>query len=363
MYPASSYYYRRRLPGNNRKRISIICLVAALMVFTGYGLLKLVNARDIALDLPAVILGQRGENALNLMYSAVPLLAVSQPLDNQSTIQLADIFIGSLGRVFRLDRHSPVALLEGELPVPVNANPEAVPAVKPEPVLSRPPTPVPGEQQQQSREPVLSGECLVAVYNTHTGETYALTDGMERLQGKRGGVVEVAAAFQEVLEKKFGIRVARSEAINDEVYKYSYAKSQEVLEKLLEDNPETVAVFDIHRDAGKSREESIVEIDGEIFAPVLIIVGSDARAEFPGWQNNYRFAQELASEIDKKYPGLCLGVRVMDGRYNQFLHPRALLLEIGSVSNSTEEAVRSAKLLGEVLGPVILDIKEDSGVE
>jgi stage II sporulation protein P len=361
MYPASSYYYRRRLPGNNRKRISTICLVAALMIFTGYGLLKLVNVRDITPDLPAVILGQRGENALNIMCSAMPLLAASQSLDNQSTMQLADVFIGNISRVFRLDRHSPVALLEGELPVLVEVTPEAVPVVKPEPVPSRPPTPVPEEEQQQSREPVLSEECLVAVYNTHTGETYALTDGMERLQGKRGGVVQAAAALQEVLEEKYGIRVARSEAINDEVYKYSYAKSQEVLKKLLEDNPEIVAVFDIHRDAGKSREESIVEIDGEIFAPVLIIVGSDARAEFPGWQNNYRFAKELAAKIDEKYPGLCLGVRVMDGRYNQFLHPRALLLEIGSVSNSTEEAVRTAKLLGEVLGPVILDITEDSG--
>ncbi|MTI84769.1 MAG: hypothetical protein FH756_12900 [Firmicutes bacterium] len=365
MYPAS-YYYRRRLPGRSRGKGLIICLIVFLMFSTGIGLLKLINIQQAIPKFPLLILGQKGENALNLMCSAMPLLPVSIELNdesnNQSSIQLADILVLRLSRVFRLDRQSPIALLEKELPVPVEVESSAVPVMKAAPVLPNPPSPEP-EEPRQAQVPTLSEECLMAVYNTHTGETYALTDGMDRLQGKKGGVVQAAAALEEELEKKLGIRVARSDAINDDVYQYSYAKSKAVLEKLLAENSQIVAAFDVHRDAGKSREESIVNIDGEILAPILIIVGSDARAEFPGWQNNYQFAKKLASEINKQYPGLCLGVMVKDGRYNQFLHPRALLLEIGSVSNSTEEAVQSARLLGKVLGPLIREIYENKQSE
>jgi len=362
MYSAPYYYYHRRPTGRGarRKKGLVLCLFIFILLGMGYILFKTVNVKTVAVKLPRYILDNNGERAINLMCSAMPLLYHSRALNHESPTQWTGILVREFFHVFRLDRQSPLALLENELPMPAARESPSVPAMKPQkdPYQPPPPSPVP-ETKQQFEAPVLTEDCLVAIYNTHTGETYALTDGMERLQGKRGGVVQVAAALEEVLEEKYGARVARSDVIHDDVYRYSYAKSKETLEKLLQENPKLVAVFDIHRDAGKSREESIVNIDGKIAAPILIIVGSDARAPFPGWENNYQFARKLAAEIDNKYPGLCLGVRVKDGRYNQYLHPRALLLEIGSVSNSTGEAVRSARLLGEVLGPVILELQEE----
>ncbi|MGB9905227.1 MAG: stage II sporulation protein P, partial [Desulfotomaculales bacterium] len=71
---------------------------------------------------------------------------------------------------------------------------------------------------------------------------------------------------------------------------------------------------------------------------------------------NKKFAGELAEKINAKYPGLCLGVRVSDGRYNQHLHPRAVLVEMGSACNSTEEAVAGARLFADVLGELVLEI-------
>lgn len=352
MYPAP-YYYRRRFSrrGARRKQGLALFLLVLFLFVGGYHLIRFVNVGATAQKLSHYILGDKGQYALNLMCSAMPLLNHSQAAGSYSSIPLTNLLVHKFFAALGLDRPNPLALLEKELPALAIKETTAVPAIKKK---APPPPSVPG--RQEAKEPKLSKDCLVAIYNTHTGETYALTDGVERLQGKRGGVVQAAAALEEVLEKKFGVRVARSDAIHDDVYSYSYAKSKETLERLLDENPNIMAVFDIHRDAGKPREESIVDINGEIVAPVLIIVGSDARAPFPGWRKNYEFAKKLAAEIDKKYPGLCLGVRVKDGRYNQFLHPRALLLEIGSVSNSTGEAVRSAQLLGEVLGPMVLEL-------
>lgn len=359
MYSAPYYYYRRRLPGRGTrfKKTLIICMIVSLLLGVGFSLVRVINVQMISAGLPEFILGNNGENSVNLMYSAMPVLNKVEPLNKELPGQLTDLLVYEFFHVFRLDRQDPLALLEQEVPMLAVREPPAVQAVKP--VNPYPvPVPHPGtEEKQQSGAQELTKDCLVAIYNTHTGETYALTDGMERLEGKKGGVVKAAAALEKVLEEKFGIRVVRSDVIHDKVYNYSYANSKETLEKILEENPGILAVFDIHRDAGKPREDSIVSIDGETVAPILICVGSDARASFPGWQNNYRFAKKLASELDKKYPGLCQGVRVMDGRYNQHLHPRALLLEIGSVTNSTQEAVRSAELLGEVLGPLILEIQ------
>ena len=236
---------------------------------------------------------------------------------------------------------------------------ELVAVTVPEPVQDPDPDPDiafrPGEGDEKPAEPVwLSDDCLVVIYFTHTGETYALTDGVERLHGKKGGVVKVGEALQKELEQKYGIRVALSDAVNDTDYGDSYKVSQETLRQLLEQNPSARVVLDIHRDAGRSRNNSLVTVDGREVAPVLMVVGSDARAPFPTWRQNYDFAQELASEMEKRYPGLSLGVRINPGRYNQFMHPRAVLLEVGSVKNSTEEAVQTGRLLA---GPVAEMVK------
>ncbi|WP_051273655.1 stage II sporulation protein P [Desulfotruncus alcoholivorax] len=285
----------------------------------------------------------------SIMLVAVPVMAwVGNNEDIPQVVFPASIAV-PLVRMFGIDRHSPRSILELQVPLlaAINMQQEkTVPVSAPEVVA---------EQDNELMQPVtpISEQSLVAIYNTHTGETYALTDGTERFNGKRGGVVKVAAALGRELEEKYGIKAAVSDTINDANYNTSYTRSQETLRKLLKDNPSVQVVLDIHRDAGKPRENSLVTVDGSTVAPVLIIVGSDARSPFPTWRQNYEFARELADEINKQHPGLCLGVRIKEGRYNQFLHPRAVLLEIGSVSNSTEEAVQTAKLLAGPLAELV----------
>ncbi len=203
--------------------------------------------------------------------------------------------------------------------------------------------------------PRLTSTALLGIYYTHTGETYALTDGTERLTGKKGGVVMAGRAIKETLENEYGIRVACDERVNDEKYALSYVESEKTARRLLEENRDMQILLDIHRDAGKSRNQSLVRVNGRDVAPILFIVGSDARSPFPNWRKNYDYALKLEGKINKKYPGLCIGVRIKEGRYNQFLHPRALLVEMGSVSNSTEEAVESAIMLARVLAGELME--------
>lgn len=344
MYSTPYEYYRRRTmrAGMRRKHFLVIGVLITVLLFgVLYNFAGNINGKNY-----------NYYNSLSIMCSAMPLLGYSQS-DSYPTGQMTSLILNELSGVFRLDRQSPVALLEQEMPLLALGDTSVVSASA---LDNLPPVPVVEESGQKLIAPELSEEALVAIYNTHTGETYALTDGVDRLDGKKGGVVQVAAALQEVLEQNYGIRVVRSEDIHDHMYNDSYARSRETFERMLELNPKIVAAFDIHRDSSKPRENSFVEIEGKKVAPILIIVGSDTRASFPEWRKNYSLAQRIEAEINKKYPGLCIGVRVKDGRYNQFLHPGSLLLEVGNVNNTTEEAVCAAKLLGEVLGPVVWDL-------
>jgi len=244
---------------------------------------------------------------------------------------------------------TPAGLLRTVLPVVdrVTALPVAVPPAR---AASPPAAPVESDEEK-NQAPV-----LVALYNTHTGETYALTDGVERVRG-RGGVVRIAAVLEAGLRQR-GLSVIRSEKIHDACYAASYLESEKTVREVIYAHPEVAALFDIHRDVKQPRAAATVKIGGRDVATVLIVVGSDARQPFPRWRQNLAFAQKVAACADKLYPGLCRGVRVKEGRYNQFLHPRALLLEVGGVNNTREEAEAAAELFAGVLAGALREERD-----
>ncbi|MGB9661544.1 MAG: stage II sporulation protein P [Moorellaceae bacterium] len=201
---------------------------------------------------------------------------------------------------------------------------------------------------------------LVAIYNTHNAEAYAPSDGVEKVPGKNGSIVTVAATLAQSLIQEYGIPVVRSDTIHDYPdFTLAYANSEKTVRHLLAEYPSIQVVLDIHRDAGL-QEPPIAYIDHQEVAQILIIVGSDARLEHPHWRQNEAFARRLAAKMDELYPGLCRGVRVQQGRYNQHLHPRALLLEIGSSNNTLDQAERAAGLLARVIAEVLRDLRQEN---
>lgn len=196
-------------------------------------------------------------------------------------------------------------------------------------------------------------DILVGIYNTHTGETFTLTDGTDRLTGKQGGVVKVAQVVQQTLQKKHQIPVAVSDKVHDQRYATSYLESEKTAKEMVKQYPKMITLLDIHRDGGRSRQDCLVEVKGQKTAPILIVIGSDARLPFPNWKQNYKFACRVAEKMDAMYPGLCQGVRVKEGRYNQFLHPGAILVEVGSDNNSLAEAEKSGEMFAEALAEIL----------
>jgi len=352
MYTAPACRFRNMRPGLACRFVTLACILLTLLCFLFRlftGTVSCATFKDGLNEVPeaVVALFYQGEH-LNVLRSAVPVLRWSGLEEDPFDVYQHQFYWGFLEDIFLAGLDSPAAVLRSQVPVlALLEQPDVLP-------VSGLGSLLPGNAAQLNyTNDALSGDSLVIIYNTHSGETYSMTDKVERLDGRQGGVITVAAALQEALESKYGIKVARSDRLHDVNYDTSYQESEKTARELLAANPKARVIFDIHRDSGKSREQSVVKVNGQDVAPLLFVVGSGTRKPFAGWRQNYAFASTLSSKTNEMYPGLSLGVRVKNGNYNQYIHPHAVLVEVGTSKNSIEEAVRSAVLLADVVAQVI----------
>lgn len=237
-----------------------------------------------------------------------------------------------------------------------------VSASSPIPHPSVPPTatskPVSSPATSSGKKEKLSRDVLVAIYHTHTSESYRPSDGADHLTRQRGGVVQVGEELKKILEEKYGIRTAHSDKIHDYFYNYSYVESEVTARELVTQYPRLTVLIDLHRDGNVPREYTTAEINGKKTARIMLVMGSNRRLEHPRWQENLAFARELDRRLQARYPGLSRGIRLEAGRYNQHLHPHALLIEVGGSENTREEAIQAVIFLAEVLAEMIGSSRE-----
>ncbi len=205
-----------------------------------------------------------------------------------------------------------------------------------------------------------AGEIKVAVYCTHSSESYTSYSGQAKVYGEQGGVYRGAAALQAALQAE-GVGVFVDETIHDwPDWNKSYANSLATAEGLLAAYPNLQLLIDLHRDAGVSREASVAEIGGRSAARIMLVCGSAQRYDNPNWEQNRDFMQRLGDKMEELYPGLLRRVSVQAGRYNQHIFNHAILVELGSTENNIDEIEYSAALLAEAIRQVLLE-EADAG--
>ncbi|WP_378953751.1 stage II sporulation protein P [Pelosinus sp. sgz500959] len=200
---------------------------------------------------------------------------------------------------------------------------------------------------------------LVGLYYTHTAESFVPNTGAtHRPGGQRGDIVNVG----EALAKRLGtydIAVVQDTTIHDyPSFMKAYGASEVTVKKMLAENPSLQMIFDIHRDAEK-RENYIATVNGVQVARMMIVVTTGQQGLVqPHWQQNHAFAKLIDAKMNQRYPGVSRGIRMDDWRYNQHLHPRALLIEVGCQENTKEEAERGIELLGDIVAEIIAENKQ-----
>ena len=210
-----------------------------------------------------------------------------------------------------------------------------------------------------------TSEPQVLIMHTHTTESYALSDNdyydinypSRNLDATRN-VVRVGDEITKQLEAA-GIGVIHDTTVHDyPSYNGSYDRSKQTVETILAQYPSIKVVLDIHRDAIETNDGTryapVANIDGRNAAQIMIISGcDDGTMDYPNYLQNLAFASVLEQQIESDYPGLTRPISFKYKYYNQSLTTGSLLIEVGSNSNSLDEAIYSGYLLGKSLAKTL----------
>ena len=207
----------------------------------------------------------------------------------------------------------------------------------------------------------------VLIVHTHGSEAYTMPPGQEyvpsgesRTTDSQFNVVRVGDEIAAVLEAA-GLEVLHDAALHDyPEYSGAYGRSLETVERYLEEYPTIRFVLDVHRDAISDGDGSpykvISNVEGRSAAQMSFVIGTDGGGlEHPQWRENLKFAAAVQQELAERYPTLMRPITVRNSRYNQHTTTGSLLVEMGAAGNSLDEALLSARLLGEALAEVILE--------
>ena len=193
----------------------------------------------------------------------------------------------------------------------------------------------------EDAQAVAAAKKAVALYCTHSDESYVPTDGSSSIE-KRGGIYDVAESLKKELEQ-LGITVRYSDENHFPHDAGAYRRSRNTAAALAEEGVD--AIFDIHRDGIPDASQYESRVKGQEVTKVRLLVGR-------GNQNaeaNKQFAAQIKAVADKLYPGLIKDIYLGKGSYNQDLMSQSVLLEFGTHVSDKEEAIESTGYMANVL--------------
>lgn len=216
-----------------------------------------------------------------------------------------------------------------------------------------------GDSAKEEQEPpAASGEKKVFIYHTHFTESYlpdlSGTNEPNRAFDKKKNITLVGTRLGKMLERH-GLGAEVSTRGYNAEWNQLYKASRETVVQAMKQHDDLQYILDLHRDSQR-RKATTKEIEGETYAQFAFVIGTGHK----DWEKNERFAMKLHKKLDELYPGISRGVfrktpMMGNGEYNQSLAPNSVLVEVGGVDNSFEEAYRSADALAQVLAEIHFD--------
>ncbi|HHV12288.1 MAG TPA: hypothetical protein GXX75_18580 [Clostridiales bacterium] len=198
----------------------------------------------------------------------------------------------------------------------------------------------------------------ILIYHTHSQEEF-----IDSRPGKaEDTVVGVGSYLAKILEEDYGYNVIHDKSTYDIVNgsldrNVAYNQSADGVEKVLKENPSIEVLIDLHRNSGKAKT---VTIDGKKAAQVMLFNGLSrdqngpiTYLDNPNLQDNLAFSLQLQLESVSEYPGFFLKNYLKSYRYNLHFRPKSLLVELGTVNNTVEEAMNAMPPFAKVLDAVL----------
>lgn len=225
-------------------------------------------------------------------------------------------------------------------------------------VAVKPAKEIPREKDSPPPSLTTGGKKRVYLYFTHTRESY-----LPHLQGVSSAdsahhsalnVTKVGEMVRKALEAKgIGTTVDKTDIVakldqSGRKYSQSYQESRALVASAQSNHRDLQYFIDIHRDSQR-KEVTTASIDGKDYAKVVFVVGG----EHANYEKNVKLATQWHNLLEKKYKGLSRGVilkqgKNTNGKFNQDLSDKAMLIEFGGVDNTFEELNRTAEAFADV---------------
>ena len=205
---------------------------------------------------------------------------------------------------------------------------------------------------------VLHGESpTVLILHTHATESYTMGSGEEyeasglyRTLDENYNMLAIGRELARILEKG-GISVLHDRVLHDyPSYNGSYAAARRSIEAYLEAYPGICMVIDLHRDALDLETDpqltTSATVNGQPAAQLMLVAGTDANQEYPGWEENLALGVKLTAVLESMYPGITKPIQLRAQRFNLDMTPGSILVEVGANGNTQAEALRAVRALG-----------------
>ncbi|MGE5558009.1 MAG: stage II sporulation protein P [Bacillota bacterium] len=197
-------------------------------------------------------------------------------------------------------------------------------------------------------------EPKVLIIHTHTSECYIPLSGVKHRLNEKGDIVKAGSLLASILENEYHVPVLHIAEIHDQVpFREAYMRAENTIQRALQEHPDLSLILDIHRD-GNEKTPSFLEINKQRMAPLMIVVGTDHLGlPHPRWKENLAFSQKIAEHIRSYNKSLLLRLIQAKARYNQHLHPRSLIIEIGNHLSSWEEIQKTVEVLAKTIADML----------
>lgn len=200
----------------------------------------------------------------------------------------------------------------------------------------------------------------VLIIHSHPNEKYAVD-----LEGNQGSVIDVGDKLEEILESKYNVSVIHLKDDNitepsniTEAYKVVGARVQ----KILKENPSIEVIIDIHRDGGakptatmiKNKSTAKININNGLCIDTEVgTIGSLKEYPNPYIYQNLSLSTQIKVRGDEMTPDLIEPITLLSNRYNLYMLPKSLMIDVGNNMDTLETAENALEPFSEILADVV----------
>ncbi|MBE6062761.1 MAG: stage II sporulation protein P [Clostridium butyricum] len=190
----------------------------------------------------------------------------------------------------------------------------------------------------------------VLIYHTHTNENY---DGnTPDSYNEQTNVVGAGDVLERELQDNYGISVIHDKTDHCRSYNDSYKRSNETVCNYLKKYGDFKMIIDFHRDSVDDKSATTTEIYGMNAAKIMFVNAKNSTR----YLKNKELTDKVYNKTLELFPGLVRKITTYNrgkNAFNQSLSDGCILFEVGSHTNTPEEAKVTAQCMARVIAEII----------